>query len=100
MTRVIDENKMIVKPCLYARSDKHLEVGDESEFNSSGWTIYGIVQEVIERNTFQGCQIYLVEKYEKLVFNGLERTEDEEIAYQKELERKKQLKLKFGEDEG
>lgn len=100
MTKVVDENKMIVKPVAYGRSSMEYNVGDVGEFMSNGWIIKGEVQSVRmfydDRFISSDCMyVYHVCKYEKLEFLGLERTDDEEVEYQKELDRQRQLKLKL-----
>jgi len=92
MTKVVDENKMIIKPCIYARHKKLYKIGHRGYFRSSGYEIVGTVQEVIEVDTFQGYVIYLIEKYTKLVWVGIEMTQEEKEKLEKQNERDRRIK--------
>ena len=91
--KVVDEDLMITNPVRYARSTEDLEVGDKGEFNSAGWRINGEVIEIVTKNTHQKLYIYIVGSIEHLEWLGLEMTEDEFEAWQKEEAKRKQLKL-------
>ena len=100
MTKVIGEDMLIIKPVLYARDKKLRSVGEKGYFKSQGWEIKGTVQSVRtwEDDPFissDGYYVYMVQEYTRLVWCGVEMTEDEEIEYQKQLDRERQLKIKF-----
>ena len=101
MGRVVDNEGMIINPVIYARDKKLRSVGEKGYFKSSGWEIKGTVQSVRTFNddpfiTSDGWYVYQIQEYTKLVYVGIERSEEEEIEYQKKLDRERQLKLKFG----
>ena len=100
MTKVVGDDKMVIKPVIYGRSKTLHNTGDVGEFYSDGWTIKGEVQSVYMYDYYpfistDGYYMYHICKYEKIKFNGLERTDEEEVEYQKELDRQRQLKLKL-----
>ena len=100
MTKVVDKNNDIIKPVLYGRSEKELDVGDFSEFRSNGWICEGWVQSIRywEDDRFKssdGFYVYEIQKYTNITWVGLERTEEEEIEYQKQLEKERQLRFRF-----
>lgn len=100
MTRVVDDKRMIIKPAVYGRSEKLYEEGDEGEFRSMGWIITGRVQSIrmFDDEPFvssDGYYVYLIDSFTKDEWVGLERTEEEEIEYQIQLNKERQQKFKF-----
>lgn len=98
--KVVDDKNEIVKPVLYARSKELYHEGDRGLFNSSGWEISGVVQSIrmFDEDIFissDGYHVYEIYSYKKLKWIGIERTEEEQEAYDKEQEKKRQLKLRF-----
>lgn len=98
MTKVVNDNKEIINPVVYARSENKYEVGDTGTFRSHGYMITGEVQSIryYEDDRFithDGCYVYTVCKYTQDEWIGLERTEEEEIEYQKKLDKERQLRL-------
>ena len=98
--KVVNNNNEIIKPTLYARSTELYHEGDRGLFNSSGWEISGVVQSIrmFDDDIFissDGYHVYEVYNYKKLKWIGIERTEEEQEIYDKEQDKKRQLKLKF-----
>lgn len=95
MGKVVNDKNEIIKPVVYGRSRRKYKERDYGYFRSGGWEISGIVQQVVEEDTFQGYIIYMIEDIKRLVWVGLEMTEEEQIEYDKNEVKRNQLKFKL-----
>lgn len=98
--KVVGEKNSIIKPVLWARSKNKYNEGDDGEFSSSGWKMTGTVQSIRmfgdERFiSSDGMYVYQIYKYKEVEWVGLEMTEEEQIKYDKQQEKKRQLKFRL-----
>ena len=108
-----DENNMIQKPAVFARTIEKLDEDEWGFFNTSGWLVYARVQQVYEEENYQrgflphiegnnidhdldisilndsdydtvgNFIIYMVDNIDWIFYYGVEMTETEQIEYDK-----------------